>query len=109
MPFADGGGTCLIVTRQQESDDDARETVQAIQRGEIDAVVVSETADDPKVLLLGAAGRRYRLLVEQMRDGAATLSSDGDVLYSNPQIRRNARRIAKRDRRHAAGRLSRGP
>ena len=86
VPFAAGGGTCLIVTRQQESDDDSRETVQAIQRGEIDAVVVSETADDPKVLLLGAAGRRYRLLVEQMRDGAATLSSDGDVLYSNPQF-----------------------
>src|SRR5262249_1019270 len=88
VPMADGGGVCLIVTptEQMTAAEEERDTVRALRRGEIDAVVVSETDDDPKVLLLGAGGRRYRLLVEHMHDGAATLSSHGDVLYANPRF-----------------------
>ena len=70
----------------RRAEDDAAETVRALRRGEVDAVVVAENEEDPKVLLLGAAGRRYRLLVEHMRDGAVTLSPDGDVLYVNPSF-----------------------
>jgi len=87
IPLLEGDGMCLIVTGVHDSaEDDAVATVRAIRRGEIDAVVVAETEDDPQVLLLGAAGRRYRALVEHMRDGAVTLSPEGDVLYANPSF-----------------------
>jgi PAS domain S-box-containing protein len=87
IELLDGRGICLIVTGIHDSDDDeAAATVRAIHRGEIDALVVAEDEDDPKVLLLGAAGRRYRQFVEHMRDGAVTLSDDGDVLYANPSF-----------------------
>ena len=95
IPLVDNSGICLIVTGvHDDAEDEAVETVRALRRGEIDAVVVAENEDDPKVLLLGAAGRRYRLLVEHMRDGAVALSPDGDVLYANPQLRRDDRRVA---------------
>src|SRR6185436_8269915 len=82
-----GSGICLIVTGLHDAaEDEAAETVRALRRGEVDAVVVAENEEDPKVLLLGAAGRRYRLLVEHMRDGAVTLSPEGDVLYANPSF-----------------------
>jgi PAS domain S-box-containing protein len=87
IPLVDSSGTCLIVTGLHDgAEDDAAETVRALRRGEIDAVVVAEDENDPRVLLLGAAGRRYRLLVEHMRDGAVTLSADGDILYANPSF-----------------------
>src|SRR5262249_4044171 len=88
VPMAEGGGVCLIVTPSDRmtAAEEERDTVRAIPRGEIDAVVVSETDDDPRVLLLGAAGRRYRLLVEHMHDGAVALSDRGDVLYANPRF-----------------------
>ena len=87
IPLLDGHGMCLIVTGVHDgAEDEAVATVHAIKRGEIDAVVVAENEDDPQVLLLGAAGRRYRALVEHMRDGAMTLSTDGDVLYANPRF-----------------------
>jgi PAS domain S-box-containing protein len=88
IPLVDGTGMCLVVTApHHDAEDDAAATVRALRRGEIDAVVVADQdEDDPKVLLLGAAGRRYRLLVEHMRDGAVTLSPDGVVLYANPSF-----------------------
>jgi PAS domain S-box-containing protein len=87
IPLVDGSGICLIVTGLHDAaEDEAAETVRALRRGEVDAVVVAENEEDPKVLLLGAAGRRYRLLVEHMRDGAVTLSPEGDVLYVNPSF-----------------------
>jgi PAS domain S-box-containing protein len=87
IELLDGRGACLLVTGIHESDDDeAAATVRAIRRGEIDALVVAEHEDDPQVLLLGAAGRRYRQFVEHMREGAVTLSDEGDVLYANPSF-----------------------
>jgi PAS domain S-box-containing protein len=87
IPLLEGHGMCLIVTGVYDgADDEAAATLRAIQRGEIDAIVVAEREDDPQVLLLGAAGRRYRALVEHMRDGAVTLSTEGDVLYANPSF-----------------------
>jgi PAS domain S-box-containing protein len=87
IPLADHSAICLIVTGLHDgAEDEAAATVRALRRGEIDAVVVAESDDAPRVLLLGAAGRRYRLLVEHMHDGAVTLSPEGDVLYANPSF-----------------------
>jgi len=59
------------------------ETLRAIRCGEVDALVV-ETEGDPQIFTLKGADQTYRLMVEQMQKGAATLSADGLVLYCNP-------------------------
>jgi PAS domain S-box-containing protein len=59
------------------------ETLRAIRSGEVDALVV-ESAGVDKVFTLKSADQTYRLMVEEMQMGAATLSADGVVLYCNP-------------------------
>ena len=58
------------------------ETLRAIRMGEVDAVLVSGARGD-QVFTLQGAEHPYRLLVENIEEGAATLSDDGTVLYSN--------------------------
>src|SRR6266404_1290886 len=58
------------------------ETLRAIHMGEVDAVLVSSSHGD-QVFTLQGAEHPYRLLVETIEEGAATLSDDGTVLYSN--------------------------
>lgn len=54
----------------------------AIRRGEVDAVVV-KLAQGERVFLLQGAEHPYRVLVETINEGAATLDGDGTVLYAN--------------------------
>jgi two-component system, NarL family, sensor kinase len=58
------------------------ETLRAIRSGEVDAVLVSGPGGE-QVFTLQGAEHPYRLLVEKIDEGAATLSDDGTVLYSN--------------------------
>ena len=62
---------------------EALETIQAIRSGEVDAVVIGGDGDKPLVYTLQDADRPYRLLIEQMQEGALTLNRDGVVLYAN--------------------------
>lgn len=63
----------------------AQETLQAIHLGEVDAVVVS-TDRGEQVFTLQGVDYVYRLFVEQMGEGAATLSLEGFILYSNQKF-----------------------
>jgi PAS domain S-box-containing protein len=58
------------------------ETLRAIRMGEVDALLVSSPEGD-QVFTLQGAEHPYRLLVESIDEGAAILSEDGTVLYSN--------------------------
>jgi two-component system NarL family sensor kinase len=58
------------------------ETLRAIRMGEVDAVVVAGPEGD-QVFTLQGAEHPYRILVETIDEGAATLAEDGTVLYSN--------------------------
>src|SRR5580700_4687987 len=58
------------------------ETLRAIRMGEVDALVVTGPVGD-QVFTLQGAEHPYRILVETIDEGAATLSDDGTVLYSN--------------------------
>jgi PAS domain S-box-containing protein len=60
----------------------AEETLRAIQSGEVDALMVSGRRGEQVVALKGGEPA-YRMLVEAMSEGAATLSRDGAVLYCN--------------------------
>ena len=63
----------------------AEETLQAIQSGAVDAVVVHGPVG-PRVYTLEGADRPYRLMVERMQQGAATLQSDGTIAYCNRRM-----------------------
>ncbi|MGA7932323.1 MAG: PAS domain S-box protein [Kovacikia sp.] len=60
----------------------SEETLQAIQQGEVDALIVS-TSQGERVFTLQSADQSYRLLVEAMSQGAVILSQEGLVLYCN--------------------------
>ena len=60
----------------------AEETLRAIQSGEVDALMVSGPHGEQAVSLKGGEPN-YRMLVEAMSEGAATLSPRGAVLYCN--------------------------
>jgi PAS domain S-box-containing protein len=61
---------------------EATETLEAIRNGDVDAVVVGGP-NGQIVYTLENADRPYRVLVEQMREGAVTLNGQGTVLYCN--------------------------
>ena len=52
---------------------EAEDTLRAIGAGEVDAFVVSDGGAGQRVFTLSTADRPYRIFVENMRDGAATL------------------------------------
>ncbi|MEA2232478.1 MAG: hypothetical protein QOD83_2294 [Solirubrobacteraceae bacterium] len=65
---------------------EAEDTLRAIRLGEVDALVVSDGESGQRVFTLSTADRPYRMFVENMRDGAATLSSGGLILYANRRL-----------------------
>jgi diguanylate cyclase (GGDEF)-like protein/PAS domain S-box-containing protein len=65
---------------------EAEETLRAIRNGEVDALVVRDSAPAAQVFTLSSADRPYRLFVENMRDGAATVSETGTILYANRRL-----------------------
>jgi len=64
---------------------EAEEVLQAIGSGAVDAVVVSGPQGE-QVYTLRGAEHAYRVLVEAMNEGAATLAADGDILYANTAL-----------------------
>ena len=71
-----------LEARLEESED----TLAAIRRGDFDAVVVRNPLGEPHVYTLENADRPYRVLIEQIQEGALTLSLDGAVLYCNRRL-----------------------
>ncbi len=65
---------------------EAVETLRAIRAGEVDALVVADGSPGEQVFTLSSADRPYRMFVETMRDGAATVSDAGIVLYANRRL-----------------------
>ena len=62
--------------------EEAQETLNAIRRGEVDGLVVS-TPKGEQVYTISGAEKPYRILMENMREGAITLSDDNIILYCN--------------------------
>lgn len=64
---------------------EAEQALVAIRNGGVDAIVV-EGPEGPQVFTLRGADHPYRILIEQMNEGAGTLSADGVVLYANRRL-----------------------
>jgi PAS domain S-box-containing protein len=62
--------------------EEAQETLDAISRGEVDGLVVS-TPKGEQVYTISGADKPYRVLIEEMREGAVMISKDNIVLYCN--------------------------
>src|SRR4051794_31788928 len=61
---------------------EARETLDAIRGGGVDALVVSGPGGE-RVFSLQGAETPYRSLVEEINEGALLLRPDGTVIYAN--------------------------
>jgi PAS domain S-box-containing protein len=66
---------------------EAEQTLEAIRAGEVDSLVV-EAPDGLRVYALESVSNSYRVLIEAMNEGAATLNVGGVILYSNGQLAR---------------------
>jgi PAS domain S-box-containing protein len=64
---------------------EAEETIDAIKNDKVDALVIN-TAAGEQVYTLEGAERPYRIFLEQMNEGAITLSLDGIILYCNSKF-----------------------
>lgn len=65
--------------------EEANDTIEAIRSGEVDALVVKEK-DNIQLYTLKSADQTYRIFIEQMTEGAVTLSEDNLILYCNSQF-----------------------
>jgi PAS domain S-box-containing protein len=61
-------------------------TLDAIQHGDIDALVVSEHPGDYRLYTLQSVDQPYRVFIEQIQEGAVTLGEDGAIFYGNPRL-----------------------
>jgi PAS domain-containing protein len=75
--------------------DEAEDTLRAIRSGEVDALVVSGVGGD-QIFTLKGAELPYRVLIEDMNEGALTLAMDGVILYANRALPECSRRRSKR-------------
>jgi len=64
---------------------ETEETILSIQRGEVDAIVISGTKGD-QIYSLSSAETPYRTFIEEMNEGAVTLTKEGIILYCNQKF-----------------------
>jgi PAS domain-containing protein len=68
-------------TRLQE----AEQPLVAIRNGEVDALVIAGPRGD-QVFTLQGDDHSFRVLVENMSEGALTVAAEGMILYGNPRF-----------------------
>jgi two-component system NarL family sensor kinase len=78
-------GRVAIVRSERTGDNEAQEIVKAIRGGRVDALVMQSARGDRVVTLQGAE-LPYRVLIESINEGAATLDRSGNVLYANARF-----------------------
>ncbi len=61
---------------------EAKETIEAIRTGQVDALVVQKGSTH-QLYTLKTADHTYRVFIEKMTEGALTLSQQGIILYAN--------------------------
>src|ERR1044072_3718882 len=61
---------------------EAEETLRAIRQGEVDALVVDSPAGEV-IYTLTSSDYPYRLMIDEMNEGAVSVSPDSYILYSN--------------------------
>ena len=75
----------LELTDLRQQLEEANDTIEAIRSGEVDALIVKEK-NGLQLYTLKSADQTYRIFIEQMTEGAVTLSEDNLILYCNSQF-----------------------
>ncbi len=65
--------------------EEAEETLRAIRNGEVDALIVPRPHGD-EIFELKGANYPYRVFLDTMNEGAATLNPGGTILYCNNRL-----------------------
>ena len=90
MPTPEQQTVADTVEQLQRQVEDLRAALQAITTGEVDALLMEagavESGEATRIYTRTTADQPYRLIVEQMGEGAATMSSGGLVLYANQRL-----------------------
>lgn len=75
----------LVLADLSEEDltEEARQTIEAIRRGEVDAFVMGDM-----VVTLSNAHDPYHMLADRIQQGALTLSAQGRIVYANARFSR---------------------
>jgi two-component system CheB/CheR fusion protein len=61
---------------------ESEEIIEAIRTGAVDALTI-QGPDGPQIFTIKGADHTYRVLIEEMNEGALTLNKEGIILYSN--------------------------
>lgn len=69
--------------------EEAKETIEAIRTGQIDALVV-HGSNGHQLYTLKSADQTYRFFIENMAEGAVTINQQGIILYSNSRFAKMA-------------------
>jgi PAS domain S-box-containing protein len=64
---------------------EAEDTLKAIRSGHVDTIVVDGPSGS-RIFALQSPDDPYRILIERMNEGAATLTSDGTILFCNRRL-----------------------
>ena len=64
---------------------ESEEVLDAIRSGAVDALTV-QGPDGPQIFTIKGADHTYRVLIEEMNEGAITLNSEAIILYSNSRF-----------------------
>src|SRR5689334_16994122 len=62
--------------------DEAEDTLRAIREGEVDALVI-DSPNGEVIYTLTSADYPYRLMIDEMNEGAVSVSPDSYILYGN--------------------------
>src|ERR1041384_5510516 len=62
--------------------EEAEETLRAIREGEVDALVI-DAPQGEVIYTLTSADYPYRLMIDEMNEGAVSVSPDSFILYCN--------------------------
>jgi len=80
-----GPDSSLALDELQRQIHDLQKALEAISSGGVDAVVVGPPGEE-QVYTLESADRPYRVIVENMGEGSATISENGAVLFANARF-----------------------
>jgi len=64
---------------------ESQQTIEAIRSGDVDSLIIGPPGEE-QVYALATADRSYRLIVEAMNEGTATVSTRGTILDVNPRL-----------------------
>jgi two-component system CheB/CheR fusion protein len=65
--------------------DEAKDTIEAIRTGQVDALVV-KNGGNHQLYTLKSADHTYRVFIEKMSEGAVTINKEGLILYCNTRF-----------------------